>query len=575
MSITFKQRLLSVPPLFWLLLLATVCLLPFVGKAFFVDDTLFLRAAEQIQKHPLNFYGFNINWYGYTTPMTLAMDNPPLTSYYIALAASLLGWSEPALHLAFLFPALAAVWGIFVLAKNYCDRPFTAALIALLTPVFLISATTVMSDVTQLAFWVWTLVFFEKGLRTEKRADFIISGILAGLAFLTKYPGLSLVPLLLAYGFCVKRRTGGWLTAPVIPLVFVAVYQWVTFRLYGEGLLLCAAHEATKFRAHAYVAPWEQAVIGATFAGACFVPVLIFTPWLWPRRMVLAMLCLIAAGLLVIPHMAAYATLIWKADGQLNWGRFFYIAILTVAGLYVILLAVMDLWERRDAVSVLLLLWLTGIFVFAVGLNWTISGRSFLPAVPAVGILAARRMSRKYTGPTHNHFLQLALPALMAGVVGLVLVKADYDMANAQRAAAMHLGAKYQMSGKTVWFNDHWGFQYYIEQFGAKALEQRTPGYRIGNILIITSHASDFGSNNFSIGSSGRLRLIESGEIIGRRHLATADPGVEAGFYGTCVGVLPFAIGNLGPQYFRVFEIVGTAGSSQSKKTPVVINSKI
>ena len=566
MSMPLKQRLLSVPPLFWLLLLTIVCLVPFIGKAFFVDDTLFLRAAEQIQKHPLNFYGFNINWYGYTTPMTLAMDNPPLTSYYIALAASLFGWTERALHLAFLLPALAAVWGIFVLAKYYCDRPFTAALIALLTPVFLISATAVMSDVMQLAFWTWTLVFFEKGLRAQRRADFIVSGILAGLAFLTKYPGLSLVPLMLAYGFSARRRVGWWLVAPTIPLLFVAAYQWFTFRLYGEGLLLSAAHEATKFRAHTYVAPWEQGVIGATFAGACFIPVLVFTPWLWARRIVLAMLCLIAAGLLVIPHMAAYATLVWEANGQLNWGRFFFIATLTVAGLYVMLLAAMDLWERRDAASVLLLLWLMGIFVFAVALNWTISARSFLPAVPAVGILAARRMTRKYPAPARSHFLQLSLPAFVAGVIGLLLVKADYDTAGAQRTAAMQLGAKYRLSGKGVWFNDHWGFQYYIEPFGAKAMELRTPEYETGNIFIITSHTSDFSSNDFNIGASGRLHLIETGEVIGRRRLATADPAAEAGFYGTCVGVLPFAIGNIGPQYFEVFELVGATGSLQSKK---------
>jgi 4-amino-4-deoxy-L-arabinose transferase-like glycosyltransferase len=126
MSATLGQRPTSVPPLVWLLLLTTAVLVPFAGKAFFIDDTLFLRAAQQIQYHPLDFYGFSLNWFGYTTPMTVAFDNPPLTSYYIAFAAWLLGWNEWALHLAFLLPALAAVGGIFTLAKSYCERPFTA-----------------------------------------------------------------------------------------------------------------------------------------------------------------------------------------------------------------------------------------------------------------------------------------------------------------------------------------------------------------------------------------------------------------------------------------------------------------
>src|SRR5438270_12162936 len=111
------QRLLSIAPRFWVMLLTLIFLLPFVNKAFHIDDTLFIRAAEQIQKHPADFYGFNMNWYGVSKPMTKATENPPLTSYYIALLATITGWSESALHLGFLLPALAAVWRIYWLAR--------------------------------------------------------------------------------------------------------------------------------------------------------------------------------------------------------------------------------------------------------------------------------------------------------------------------------------------------------------------------------------------------------------------------------------------------------------------------
>ena len=566
MSATLKQRIASVPPLVWLLLLTAACLVPFAGKAFFIDDTLFLRAAEQIQKHPADFYGFNINWYGYTTPMTEAFDNPPLTSYYIAFVTLFLGWNEWTLHLAFLVPALAAVWGIFALAKNYCEHPFTAALIALLTPAFLISATAVMCDVTQLAFWVWTLVFFEKGLRTENRAAFITGGILAGLALLTKYLALSLIPLLLAYGFCVKRRPGWWLVTPTVLLVFAAGYQYLTFRLYGHGLLLNSAHEASKFRAHTYVIPWEQAVIGVTFLGASFFPVFVYAPWLWTRRVLLGIPCLIAACLLIVPRMAVYAFLIWKSDGSLHWGMFFYIAILMVAGLYVLLLAGLDLWERRDAISVLLMLWLSGMFVFTVVVNWTINARSLLPAVPAVGILAARRLSEKYPDSQRALRLRLLAPAILSAAFCLLLTKSDSDMANADRAAAIRLGEKYQRAGATTWFNEHWGFQYYIEPFGAKAIEERAPRFATGDILIITFDARYFRPVNLNSNYSGLPLLIEVGKVLGNSYLSTADPNAEAGFYATGVGVLPFGVGMIPPQYFKVYQIVKKASPPQAKK---------
>src|SRR5882724_2177256 len=127
-TLTFRFPFASLSPLALLLALTFACLLPFVGKAFHIDDTLFLRVAEQIQKHPADFYGFRMNWYGVSRPMVENFDNPPLACYYLALAGWLGGWSEPVLHLAFLLPALAAAWGIFSLARFHTERPLLAGL---------------------------------------------------------------------------------------------------------------------------------------------------------------------------------------------------------------------------------------------------------------------------------------------------------------------------------------------------------------------------------------------------------------------------------------------------------------
>ena len=65
-----------------LLVLVTVaCLGPFVGKAFHIDDPLFLWTAKQIQARPFDFYGCTVNWYGFEMPMTAATQNPPLAGY--------------------------------------------------------------------------------------------------------------------------------------------------------------------------------------------------------------------------------------------------------------------------------------------------------------------------------------------------------------------------------------------------------------------------------------------------------------------------------------------------------------
>ena len=141
-------------------------LVPFLNKAFHIDDPLFLWMAQQVSQHPADPYGFSVNWYVSAKPMFSIMQNPPLNAYYIALAAKFLGWSELAMHGAFLVPAVAAVLGTFFLAQRLSGSPLLGALLMLFTPVFLVSATTVMCDVWLLALWVWSVDCWLRGLRS-------------------------------------------------------------------------------------------------------------------------------------------------------------------------------------------------------------------------------------------------------------------------------------------------------------------------------------------------------------------------------------------------------------------------
>jgi len=547
----------SVHPLIWLTLLIVACLVPFVNKAFFIDDTLFLRAAEQIQKHPLNFYGFSINWFDYTSPMTEAFENPPLTSYYIALVAGVVGWSEPALHLAFLLPALAAAWGTFALAKAYCKRPLLAAVLAVVTPAFLISATNLMCDVMLLAFWVWSVVVFEKGLQKDSAVTLACSGCLAGLAVLTKFPALALAPLLAAYGSLRTRRAGWWVVAPVMPILFALAYELITRKLYGEGLLLGAARYASKFRGDSHDILWEKMVIGLGFAGGCYLPVLFYAPLIWSRRVLLAGLCCISSCLLFVPRMAAFATLIWHQDGSLDWTRFAYIAVLAVGGVQVLALAAMDWCSRRDAVSALLLLWVAGVLVFTTSVNWTVNGRSLLPAVPALGILIARRLEGRGSFARRAGFGSALWPALPATAISLLLVKADFDLANTYRAAAQDLFTKYCRPGKTVWFGGqfggHWGFQYYIEQLGAKPLEFRSIQVGAGDTIVLPG-----GLDGRTLFSSNHVQLVETSERTSNKICATMSRSAGAGFYAAILSSspcpLPFVPAPIEPERFTIYE---------------------
>ncbi|HWX23240.1 MAG TPA: glycosyltransferase family 39 protein [Candidatus Binatia bacterium] len=601
------------------LLLTLVSLSLFASKAFFIDDPLFLRVAQQIQKHPADFFGSTMNWGHTTTPMIDVFDNPPLACYYLAVVASVAGWSEPALHLAFLLPALAAVGGIFLLAKHHCERPGLAAVLVPASPVFLISATTVMCDVLMLAFWVWAVVAFEEGLgtstsetRTPKprnpneirnpkpeptRPDacssdfdlrpsfglrnsafglpnhlcFLLSGVLAGLACLTKFPALALVPLLLAYGFIKQRRLGWWLIAPLLPLLFAGSYEWLTYHLYGHGHLLQAAAYSRKQTAGLNLG--ERLILGAGFAGGCFLPILLYAPLLWPRRVLLAGLILIPLGLLLLPLASTLAPLLHPKAGR-NWWLALQETVFVLGGFQLLWLAAYDGWQRRDADALLLLLWTFGVFVFATFVNWTISGRSFLPLAPALGILVARRLEnresishertrRTQTGASffsslrswcsfvakysHRRWLMF-LPAFAGLLVTLLLVKADANEAKAQRDAALALCAKYQRAGRTVWFEGHWGFQYYMESRGASPLDMVHPEVKPGDIVVVPNSAP-----GVSRPDPNTVVLLEAVKYLPNTWGSTMNPSVGAGFYNVYRGPLPFAAGRIKPDYYFVF----------------------
>src|SRR5579872_2739391 len=119
------------------------CLLPWINKAFSIDDPMYLWGAMQIQSHPLNFYGCDVNWDRTVTPFYDVMKNPPLACYYLAGTAAIVGWSEPAIHAAFLLPAVGTIWGTWYLARSFCRQAVSAALLVLVTPAFLVSGTNV------------------------------------------------------------------------------------------------------------------------------------------------------------------------------------------------------------------------------------------------------------------------------------------------------------------------------------------------------------------------------------------------------------------------------------------------
>lgn len=521
-----------------------ILLLPFAGKAFHMDDPLFLKAARQIRSNPLDFYGFRVNWYGTEQPMWEVTKNPPLGSFFLALASALAGWSELALHLAFLLPAVAAALGTLALARRFCAHPVLATLAAIATPAFLVSSTNVMCDVLLVALWVWAVELWIRGMEGGRASLLVMSGVLIALAALTKYFGVALVPLLFVDGLARNRRPGWWAAALLVPIVTLAGYQVWTRDLYGRGLLSDAAAYSSLIRFRSGPLLSAKIVAGLSFAGGCLASVALFAPWLWRAR---TLAVAGAAGVLLA--VAARLGLSAKTLEVTGAGSLVQLTIFGLAGAGVVALAAADVWPRRDADSILLGLWVTGTLLFAVLFNWTVNARSLLPAVPAVGILIARRLERR-PRPLRGARILPAVPLAAALALSLAVAWADWRLANSARTAAANLAASAGSSGK-VWFEGHWGFQHYMEARGAHALDWRrsrlAPGDRVAipidnaNVVALPADAVVH-------------RAIRDFPVF--PFLATLSPHLRAGFYLDDWGPLPFAFGRVPPERYVLLEVV-------------------
>ena len=461
------------------------CLLPFSGKAFNVDDTLFIYVARQITQHPLDPYGFKVNWFLDAVPMARETKNPPLASYYIAAAASLLGWSERALHLAFLLPALAAVLGTYRLAQRFTNSPLLAAAATLLTPVFLVSASSVMCDTLMLALWLWAIIFWIEGLEPQKPHSLAIAALLITLCALTKYFGMALIPLLAAYSLARQRRVGSWAWYLLFPVLALTGYQHWTKAVYGLRMISEAAHMSTGVRHARQSSVLATTLVDLSFVGGLALPALTFAPVMWPRRKILVV-CVASgiAGFLISRGRIGLGEMLWPFDFYRHWLLVgIQLTLFIAAGFSLSALAAADTWKRKDADSLLLTLWVFGTFIFTGFLNWAINARSVLPLIPAAGILLARRVDALQPSSTRWRPAMLAVPLAVAGAVSLWLTWADTELANSARTAAARIEQKARNQPGTVWFLGHWGFQYYMESFGARPVVVDDPPHRPGDFL--------------------------------------------------------------------------------------------
>jgi hypothetical protein len=424
-----------------------------------------------------------------------------------------------------------------------------------------------MCDVWLLALWVWSIECWVRALERNSARLLFLASVLAAAAALTKYFGVALVPLLAVYTLVRERRVTHRILYFLIPILVIASYEVITKAKYGQGLfsnaMLVSWNENAKPEQHFF----QQLFIGLSFAGGCLFSVVFYAPLLKLRRSSRETGSLAAksgspqrvrpvadwkpnfrihtAGIVIFAFLVSLFYF-GAARTVLPLGIAIEGALFVTIGIAILALALVDIVQHKTADSLLLGLWVFGTFVFAAVMNWTITSRTFLPMAPAVVILLIRRLRLL---PANGSFMHWWL-ILPSALVSLLITIGDYKLANTARIAASQFQQRFRNESGTVWFEGHWGFQYYMQQWKAKPLDLEQHGLVPGDGLIVPI-------NNTNVSRKPTAPTIASFEQINYAQFfaVTMSREIGAGFYSSKWGPLPWEVAPVPPEHYLVFRI--------------------
>jgi 4-amino-4-deoxy-L-arabinose transferase-like glycosyltransferase len=541
------------------LLLCVAAIVPFAAKPLHVDDPMFVAMADAIRRDPARPYAFRAVWDREEESGARIIASPPFYGYVLAAARAAFGEGEAVLRLAGLPFALLLVLCLASLARRFGVRAWAAALLAVTAPAFVVLSQMAMPDLVLASLVTAALAAFVSGFEGRKVALLLASGVALGLAVLTRYNILALVPVLLGYAWL--RRGGYWRAAAPATIALLLFVGWNVFSHVTEG----EAH----FLASLRYAASESGVLATTdrllataavIGGVTIFPGSLLAAYLPAGRV--RWLCWLLAGELALgialgalddlaPAVAALLLPVFLLAGLLVLGR---AVVASIRGLL-----------RRspdvDVVEAFLSLWALAILLPP--LVYIHSAAKFvLPALPALAILYLRRLPEG-AAPVRR----VVLAASGSLVVALGLALTDYRVAQLYRDAAEREVLPLQPAGREIAFGGHWGWQHYLERSGARALTWRDDRLRPGDLVAVAHGTSPRNVPSDLWSRSIRVREIP---LVLEWPLRLMDRGGWAGFYASAWGMLPytFVAPDRSVDRVTILRVTHDAGRARTEEQP-------
>lgn len=513
-------------------LLPAALLLPFLGKAFHVDDAQFLCFSRVIASDPLRAIQLVVPCEPF--PVRLCeMPHPLFFQYLVAGVVRVFGESEAALHALVLLFALLGLHGVALLADRLGVPRLAATFLVASSSAFLTMGSTVMPDAPMAGCAAAAMGFLARGVEEGKRRDLVLAGLLAGAAFLTRYSALPLFALLLAYPLLRRsRRLRAYVPFLVGTGVAVA-WELATWRLCGHPHFLSTATSPTWSSSPTFLRVVSTAFAQLVHLGAQLpllgLPVLALLVAPRLRRGIALALASLALTVLLAsrqaePHRVALVLVAWPAVAAL------VLAFLRL--LPALRRAVGGALGERDALRALLALWLLSTLFITVTYVHVAAKYALLP-LPA-GVLLVLDALLSSGAPKRLAAGTLAVSAAATVVVGLLVAVSDYRWASGYRALfESGAGRLAPPPGGVTYVNARWGLGYYGERAGLVPFfgQPISPRDRIVTSSLVPAYWG---------GTNERTKVVDEIELQQPGPFALLWREGDAGFYSGGWGRLPF-----------------------------------
>jgi len=517
------------------LLLATLLLLPFLGKAHAIDDVTFLLQAQHAVRDPWHPTAFEMVADGHRLRLSSSLVTGPLMAWLL-VPCVLLGGAEWAAHLVqWLLVCVAVVSTARIALRIGLPRGAAriAGLLVASAPAVIGMATTSMSDVPAMAFAALGMERFLAWADERRPWQGIAAAVAFACAGLARPHALA-VPIVALLAPAMNSAPGRRRWTAALPAVGSLVLAYAVMLATADP---AAAHGtfADAIRGRGVSPTWRGnlAAFGCHWLAALpFAP-----PWLWARAR-----RLVADPWSWLGVAVACAFLLWIAVPKMHAP----LAVATALAFVALADVLRDAWRRHDRLQLLLSAWLLPALATVVYIH--LPCKYVLVSAPAAALLTARLLERKDS----------RLPApVAAGVViagaalGLVIVLADADFAAAGRRAAKLYVVPAVQAGAHVRFYGAWGAQWYAMQAGAAVDAETDPDPAPGDVLVVSARTP--GTTPRSLHGLEPLGEMGVASRFGQAMSKTDD----VGFYSNGYGYLPWTWRNASIERVTAWKVHG------------------